>query len=85
MVNVNVNVEHPIKVVHEVKNSKDNVVAVAEAAGLILHGVVPPSIPVDGHLGLTFSQAPSSCQAGPSHPGGIVIDTLKQGAIITYK
>ena len=78
VVNINVDIQHPIKVVHEVKNGQDNVIAVAEPASLIFHGVVPASIPVDDHFSCdTFSQALSSCQAGPSHRGGIIIDALK--------
>ena len=83
VVDINVDVQHSIEVVQEVKNSQHNVVAVTKSTGLVLRGVVPSSVPVDGHLRLSLSQALCCSQTSSSHPAGIVVGTLEQRAIVT--
>ena len=83
VVDINVNVEHSIEVVQKVKNGQYNVVAVTEATGLILHGVVPSSVPVDGHPRLSLRQALCCSQTSSSHPAGIVVGALEQRAVVT--
>ena len=69
--------------VQKVKNGQYDVVAVAEPTCLVLHSVMPSPTPVDGHLGFPLSQALGCSQTPSGYPADVVVDTLKQGTVIT--
>ena len=50
VMHVQVNVEDPGELWLEGVYAEDDVVDVAEAGGLVSLGVVPPAVPVNGHL-----------------------------------
>jgi len=82
VVHVDVDVHDAGVVAEELQDAQDDVVDVAEAAGLGLLGVVQAAGPVDGDLALVVAQLPGGVDGAAGVERAVVVQAVEDGAVV---
>ena len=82
VVDVDVDVEHPLVVLEQLQDGQDDVVDVAEAGGLALLGVVEAAGPVDGDLRGLLVQLDRGGDGAAAGELAELVEAVEHGAVL---
>ena len=82
MVDVDVDVEDARVVEEELQDGEDDVVDVAEAAGLCFFRVVQAAGPIDCDLGLLGGEFAGGVEGGAGVEAAVLVEAVEDGAVV---